>query len=133
MRAARRVAAAAAAWSAGQADRALAELDAAGPRGGPLERAEAARIRAAVELQRGVPARAHRLLADAAVELAPHDGERALRLGVAAMEAASLAGEPPRLPLPGAVAPDGFLGTFVAASSPSSPAMSRAPRPPCGP
>ena len=111
---ARRVMAAGAAWSAGQADRARLELDAAEPIADPATGAEAARIRGAIELHRGSPARAHRLLADAAAGLAPIDADRALRLGVAAMEAASLAGEPPELPRPVGQARNGFLATFVA-------------------
>ena len=114
LRSARRLMAAAAAWSAGHADRARVELDAAAPIGDPAMRAEAAPIRGAIELHRGAPARAHRLLADAAAGLAVVDADRALRLGVAAMEAASLAGEPPDLPLPAGHAPDGFLARFAA-------------------
>ena len=113
LRAARRVAAASAAWSAGLADRALALLDAAGPVEPPSDRAEAARIRGAVELHRGSPARAHRLLAEAARALVADDPVRALRLGVSAMEAASLAGLRPELPLPDGAGDGAFLRTFA--------------------
>ena len=113
LRSARRVMAAGAAWSAGQADRARAELDAAEPIGDPAWRAEATRILGAIELHRGSPARAHRLLAEAAAGLEPIDADLALRLGVAAMEAASLAGEPPQSPLRAGASRDGFLRTFV--------------------
>ena len=99
LRAARRIAAAGAALSAGHADRALALLDAAGTPAGAPARAEAARIRGAVELLRGSPAAAYRLLSEAAHALAAEQPETALRLGVSAMEAASLAGLPPLHPL----------------------------------
>ena len=116
---ARRVAAASAAWSAGHTEHALALLDAAEPLGAPADRAEAARVRGAIELNSGSPARAHRLLAEAAQALLPEDPARALRLAVSAMEAASLAGLPPAFPLPAsALAGDGdgeaaFLRTFA--------------------
>ena len=99
--------AAAAAWAAGQPERALTLLDAAGA---DADAGEVARIRGAIELNHGAPARAHRLLAEAARR--EPDPARALRLGVSAMEAASLAGEPPVPPV--AAAGDGFLATFVA-------------------
>jgi DNA-binding CsgD family transcriptional regulator len=113
----RRVAAADAAWKAGHADRSLALLDAAGPPADPLAAAAAGRIRGAIELHRGSPARAHRLLADAATTLLAREPAGALRLGVAAMEAASLAGLPPELPVPDDEPGTGhevFLRTFVA-------------------
>ncbi len=119
VRTARRIAAAAAAWNAGHGERALALLDAAGPPATPADRAEAARIRGAIELNAGSPERAHRLLAEAVHALLPDDPARAMRLGVSAMEAASLAGLPPALPLPAAAldaAADGatgFLRTFA--------------------
>jgi DNA-binding CsgD family transcriptional regulator len=105
---ARRVEAAGAAWTAGRPDRALALLDAAGPGADP---GEAARIRGAIELNHGSPWRAHRLLAEAARR--EPDRGRALRLGVSAMEAASLAGEPPVPPVPAGEG-DGFLATMIA-------------------
>ena len=98
-RAGRSVAAAAAAWSAGRAGQAAALLDEASPPPPGLE-AESARIRGAVELHRGSPGIAHRLLAEAAERIVATEPERALRLGLSAMEAASLAGEPRRLPFP---------------------------------
>ncbi|MET0683740.1 MAG: AAA family ATPase [Solirubrobacteraceae bacterium] len=103
----RRVEAAAAAWAAGRPERALALLDAAGPEADP---GEVARIRGAIELNHGAPARAHRLLAEAARR--EPDPSRALRLSVSAMEAASLAGEPLLPPI--AAEGDGFLPTLVA-------------------
>ena len=105
---ARRVEAAGAAWTAGRPDRALALLDAAGPGADP---GESARIRGAIELNHGAPWRAHRLLAEAARR--EPDRGRALRLGVSAMEAASLAGEPPVPPVPAGEG-DGFLATMIA-------------------
>ena len=105
--AARWVEAAAASWAAGRPERALTLLDAAGPE---ADAGEVARIRGAIELNHGAPARAHRLLAEAARR--EPDPARALRLGVSAMEAASLAGEPPVPPV--AATGDGFLATLVA-------------------
>jgi DNA-binding CsgD family transcriptional regulator len=113
-----RLAAARSAWRAGHADRALALLDAAGPPAEPLAHAATARIRGGVELHRGSPARAHRLLSEAATALLPHEPAAALRLGVASMEAASLAGLAPELPVPDDTAGGGgdeerFLRAFV--------------------
>ena len=95
---ARAVAAATAAWHAGQGARAEALLDrTAEP--APL-RADSARIRGLVELHRGSPARASALLAEAAGARAGEDPASALLLAVASIEAASLAGLPPALPFP---------------------------------
>jgi len=103
-RAARFVAAAGAAWTAGRAEEALGYLDASGEPPDPAVAAEAGRIRGSIALHRGRPAAARRQLEEAAHLVAPHDPVAALRLAVAAMEAASLAGEP-RLPEPPLVVP----------------------------
>jgi DNA-binding CsgD family transcriptional regulator len=95
--ASRTVEAAAEAWSAGRSGQAASLLAAGYPPTPELE-AESARIRGAVELHGGSPAVAHRLLAEAAARLVRTAPERALRLGLSAMEAASLAGEPRGLP-----------------------------------
>ena len=110
-REARLVAAADAAWTAGRAEEALGHLAAAGTPGDPALRAEAGRIRGSVALHRGSPAAARRELEEAARLLAPHDPVAALRLAVAAMEAASLAGEATLPDTP--AAPDGAEAAFL--------------------
>ena len=88
-RARRLTAAAENAWLAGRAERALLLLDGARPLvSEPIQRADIDRFLGLIEMTRGVPADACRLLLRAAKEVAPIDAERALQLlnlaGVAA-------------------------------------------------
>jgi DNA-binding CsgD family transcriptional regulator len=86
--------AAAAAWLAGQPDRALRLLDRVA--NGVLEstlRADVAHLRGVIELRRGVPADAFTILAAGSAEVAPVDPVKALAMLLPASEAASYAGD----------------------------------------
>jgi hypothetical protein len=80
-RARRLTAAAEDAWLAGRAERTLMLLEMARPLvSEPIQRADLDRFLGLIEMTRGVPADACRLLLHAATEVAPSDGERALQL-----------------------------------------------------
>ena len=93
-RARRLVAAAEAARLAGQRERALALLAAAGvPAGDVPLRVEAARVRGMIEAQAGAPAEAMRIFLEAASAVHPLDRRAALELVTLAQESAGLGGE----------------------------------------
>ena len=80
-RARRLTAAAESAWLAGRVERALILLEAARPFvSEPIQRADLDRFLGLVEMTRGVPADACRLLLRSAKEVAPLDAERALQM-----------------------------------------------------
>jgi DNA-binding CsgD family transcriptional regulator len=82
------------AWLAGRFERAVALLERARPLAGTtIERAEIARYRGLVELTRGQPADAYGVLMEAATNVAPIDGERALALLNLASVTAAVAGD----------------------------------------
>lgn len=82
------------AWFAGRAERALMLLQAARPLvSEPIQRADIDRFLGLIEMTRGVPADACRLLLRAATEVAPIDGERALQLLNLAGLAAAYSGD----------------------------------------
>ena len=87
-------AAAESAWFAGRAERALMLLEGARPLvSEPIQRADIDRFLGLIEMTRGVPADACRLLLRAATEVAPIDEERALQLLNLAGLAAAYAGD----------------------------------------
>jgi DNA-binding CsgD family transcriptional regulator len=93
-RARRLTAAAENAWLAGNVERALMLLEGARPLvSEPTQRADIDRFLGLIEMTRGVPADACRLLLHAATEVAPSDGERALQLLNIAGLAAAYAGD----------------------------------------
>jgi DNA-binding CsgD family transcriptional regulator len=93
-RARRLTAAAENAWLAGGAERALILLEGARPLvTEPIQRADIDRFLGLIEMTRGVPADACRLLLRAATEVAPIDGVRALHLLNLAGLAAAYAGD----------------------------------------
>jgi DNA-binding NarL/FixJ family response regulator len=93
-RARRLTAAAETAWLAGRVERALVLLEAARPLvSEPIQRADIDRFLGLIEMTRGVPADACQLLLNAATEVAPSDGERALQLLNIAGLAAAYAGD----------------------------------------
>ena len=103
----RLVAAAQAAWRAGNGDRAIALLGQANPLPGNAQlRADAAEIRGLVQAQSGMPRQAAAALAGAAQKIASIDHRRSMRLATIAAEAAWFAGHRERL---------GQLDTFVSA------------------
>ena len=103
----RLVAAAQAAWRAGNGDRAIALLGQANPLPGNAQlRADAAEIRGLVQAQSGMPRQAAAALAGAAQKIASIDHRRSMRLATVAAEAAWFAGHRERL---------GQLDTFVSA------------------
>jgi DNA-binding CsgD family transcriptional regulator len=110
-KAVRLIAAAEAAWRAGNGDRAIALIAEATPLPGNAQlRADAAEIRGLVQAQRGTPRQAAAALAAAARKLAPADPRRSMRLATIAAEAAWFAGHGERL---------GQLDTFVSSLPPS--------------
>jgi DNA-binding CsgD family transcriptional regulator len=93
-RARRLIAAAENAWLGGRVERALMLLEGARPLvSEPIQRADIDRFLGLIEMTRGVPADACRLLLHAATEVAPIDGERALHLLNLAGLAAAFAGD----------------------------------------
>jgi DNA-binding CsgD family transcriptional regulator len=93
-RARRLTAAAESAWLAGRAERALMLLEAARPLvSESIERADIDRFLGLIEMTRGVPADACRLLLRSATEVAPIDAKRALELLNVAGLAAAYAGD----------------------------------------
>ena len=93
-RARRLTAAAESAWLAGRAERTLTLLESARLLvSEPIQRADVDRFLGLVEMTRGVPADACRLLLRAATEVAPVDEERALQLLYLAGLAAAYAGD----------------------------------------
>lgn len=93
-RARRRTAAAENAWLAGSVERALTLLEGARPLvSEPTQRADIDRFLGLIEMTRGVPADACQQLLQAAAEVAPSDGERALQLLNIAGLAAAYAGD----------------------------------------
>jgi DNA-binding CsgD family transcriptional regulator/predicted ATPase len=93
-RARRLTAAAESAWLAGRVERALMLLEAARPLvSEPIERADIDRFLGLIEMTRGVPADACRLLLRSATEVAPIDEKRALELLNVAGLAAAYAGD----------------------------------------
>ena len=93
-RARRLTAAAESAWLAGHLERALMLLEAARPLvSEPIQRADIDRLLGLIEMTRGVPADACRLLLRAATEVAPIDSERSLQLLNIAGVAAAYAGD----------------------------------------
>jgi DNA-binding CsgD family transcriptional regulator len=110
----RLVAAAEAAWRAGNGDRAIALIGLATALPGNAQlRAEAAEIRGLAQAQSGTPRQAAVALAAAAQKIAPVDHRRSMRLATIAAEAAWFAGHGERLDQ---------LDTFVS-SLPGSPDM----------
>ena len=113
-RAVRLVAAAEAAWSAGNGDRAIALIGLATALPGNAQlRADAAEIRGLVQAQSGTPRQAAAALAAASQKIAHVDRRRAMRLATIAAEAAWFAGHGERLE---------HLHTFMS-SLPASPDM----------
>ena len=113
-RAVRLVAAAEAAWSAGNGERAIALIGLATALPGNAQlRADAAEIRGLVQAQSGTPRQAAAALAAASQKIAPVDRRRAMRLATIAAEAAWFAGHEERLE---------HLHTFMS-SLPASPDM----------
>ncbi len=113
-KAVRLVAAAEAAWRAGNGDRANALIGLATALPGNAQlRADAAEIRGLVQAQSGTPRQAAAALAAAAQKIAPVDHRRSIRLATIATEAAWFAGHGGRLEQ---------LDTFVS-SLPASPDM----------
>ena len=111
-KAVRLVAAAEAAWRAGNGDRANALIGLATALPGNAQlRADAAEIRGLVQAQSGTPRQAAAALAAAAQKIAPVDHRRSIRLATIATEAAWFAGHGGRLEQ---------LDTFVS-SLPASP------------
>lgn len=97
-KAVRLVAAAEAAWRAGNGDRAIALIGLATALPGNAQlRADAAEIRGLVQGQSGTPRQAAAALAAAAQEIAPVDHRRSMRLVTIAAEAAWFAGHGERL------------------------------------
>jgi DNA-binding CsgD family transcriptional regulator len=97
-KAVRLVAAAQAAWRAGNGDRAIALVAQATPLPGNAQlRADAAEIRGLVQAQSGTPRQAAAALAAAAQKVAPVDQGRSMRLATIAAEAAWFAGHGERL------------------------------------
>jgi DNA-binding NarL/FixJ family response regulator len=93
-RARRLTAAAENAWLGGRVERALMLLEAARPLvSEPVQRADIDRFLGLIEMTRGVPADACRLLLRAATEVTPSDGGRALQLLNIAGLAAAYAGD----------------------------------------
>ena len=93
-RARRLTAAAESAWLAGRVERTLMLLQAARPLvSEPIQRADIDRFLGLIEMTRGVPADACRLLLRSATEVAPIDAERALQLLNLAGLAAAYAGD----------------------------------------
>jgi DNA-binding CsgD family transcriptional regulator len=93
-RARRLTAAAESAWVAGRMERALMLLEAARPLvSEPIQRADLNRFLGLIEMTRGVPADAWRLLLRSATEVAPIDAERALQMLNLAGLAAAYAGD----------------------------------------
>jgi DNA-binding CsgD family transcriptional regulator len=93
-RARRLTAAAENAWFAGRIERAVMLLEGARPLvSEPIQRADIDRFLGLIEMTRGIPADACRLLLRAATEVAPIDGERALELLNIAGLAAAYAGD----------------------------------------
>ena len=93
LKSARLVAAARAAWRAGNGDRAIALLGQANPLPGNAQlRADAAEIRGLVQAQSGMPRQAAAALAAAAQKIASVDHRRSMRLATVAAEAAWFAG-----------------------------------------
>jgi DNA-binding CsgD family transcriptional regulator len=93
-RARRLTAAAENAWLAGRVERTLMLLEAARPLvSEPIQRADIDRFLGLIEMTRGVPADACRLLLRSATEVAPIDDERALQLLNLAGLAAAYAGD----------------------------------------
>jgi DNA-binding CsgD family transcriptional regulator len=93
-RARRLTAAAENAWLAGRVERTLMLLEAARPLvSEPIQRADIERFLGLIEMTRGVPADACRLLLRSATEVAPIDAERALQLLNLAGLAAAYAGD----------------------------------------
>ena len=110
-RAERLVAAAGAAWCAGNGDRAIALLGQANPLPGNAQlQADAAEIRGLAQAQSGAARQAAAALQAAAQKLASVDHVRSMRLATVAAEAAWFAGHPERL---------GQLDTFVSGLSAS--------------
>jgi len=94
LRGRRLIAAADAAWHAGQPDRALALLDRAARQASrPRQRADIEHLRGVIELRCGVPADAFTILAAGTAEVAPLDPTKALAMLLPAREAASYAGD----------------------------------------
>jgi DNA-binding CsgD family transcriptional regulator len=113
-KAVRLVAAARAAWRAGNGDRATALIAEAGPVPGNAQlQADAAEIRGLVQAQSGTPRQAAAALMAAAQKIASVDHRRSMRLATVAAEAAWFAGHRERL---------GQLDTF-AESLPASQGM----------
>jgi len=82
------------AWLAGRPERALVLLERARPAAAePIQRADIERGRGLIELNLGVPAEAHQILARAAADVSPVDGERALYMLAVASVAAAYAGD----------------------------------------
>jgi len=97
-KAVRLVAAAQAAWRAGNGDRAIALIGLATALPGNAQlRADAAEIRGLAQAQSGTPRQAAASLAAAAQEIAPVDHRRSMRLATIAAEAAWFAGHGERL------------------------------------
>jgi DNA-binding CsgD family transcriptional regulator len=120
-KAARLVAAAQAAWRAGNGDRAIALIELATPLPGDARLwADAAEVRGLVRAQSGMPRQAAAALAAAAEKIASADPRRSVRLAVIAAEASWFAGNRERLgqldafvsSLPGS---QGMLGGFMRA------------------
>ena len=130
-KAVRLVAAAEAAWRAGNGDRAIALIGLATALPGNAQlRADAAEIRGLAQAQSGTPRQAAAALAVAAQKIAPVDHRWSMRLATIAAEAAWFAGHGERLEQ---------LDTFVSSlpASPDSPVGSCVPtsgpwRRPCG-
>jgi DNA-binding CsgD family transcriptional regulator len=90
--------AAKAAHQAGQYEQTIALTERAGALDpDPLARADLAIVRGSAEIWLGRPAETSDMLRTAAAAVAPHDVPRALQLGIAAAEAAALAGDASRL------------------------------------
>jgi DNA-binding CsgD family transcriptional regulator len=124
-KAARLVAAAQAAWRAGNGDRAIALIELATPLPANAQlRADAAEVRGLVQAQSGMPRQAAAALAAAAEKIASVDPRRSVRLAVIAAEASWFAGHRERLgqldafvsSLPGSQGmPGGFMRAYIAA------------------
>jgi DNA-binding CsgD family transcriptional regulator len=113
-RARRLIAAAEAAWRAGETDRALSLLDQAGPLPvDPVLRGTAAEIRGLIEAQGGSLDGATIVLAEAAQELALLAPRRALWLAVLAAQLAPVAGDHQRL-----VELNRFVGSLAVSDTP---------------
>jgi DNA-binding CsgD family transcriptional regulator len=120
-KAARLVAAAQAAWRAGNGDRAIALIELATPLPGDARlRADAAEVRGLVRAQSGMPRQAAAALAAAAEKIISADPRRSVRLAVIAAEASWFAGQQEHLGQLDALvsslpASQGVLGGFMRA------------------